>query len=300
MFASDMGRKLTRACRKALRWLWSRLHLDRSVRAQRAITGGTPAAHESTPHDLAVTSWSEGRALVVPTPATDDHTLAGLRTLVSLVPYVGSPALEILSATVVPPIQRRQREWMQEVANRLMALEQAGLLKISDLGTDEEFLSALVQAAQAAQRTHYREKLDALRNAVLNTATTVSDHSQDHYFIHLVDVLSPTHLVILRFFRDPLSWFPSGHPLLLTPVRSTAEILKVLVPTAPGGESLLDQLITDLADRGLIADKSMRVTRTLNAWRKRTTRLGNAFLEYVSSPIPDDYNGMAGDSRATD
>lgn len=65
-------------------------------------------------------------------------------------------------------------------------------------------MSAAVQATRATVSTHRREKLEALRNAVLNSALSRAlDHERQTIFFHLIEMFSVTHFDILRLFADP-------------------------------------------------------------------------------------------------
>jgi hypothetical protein len=124
-----------------------------------------------------------------------------------MIPFVGSPALEFFNALFGPPIEKRREEWAERVADGLRQLEAQGQVKWEELQTNEPFLTVVMQASQAAQRNHQKEKLDALRNAVLNSALPSSpDDSIQQMFVHLVDRFTEWHIRVLRFYADPPGW----------------------------------------------------------------------------------------------
>jgi hypothetical protein len=93
------------------------------------------------------------------------------------------------------PYNRRLQQWqrtMTEVVTELAA-------KYDTLPNDDVLLDALINATRAAQATSEQEKLDALRNAVLNA---VAPHAPDTYeqsrFFRLVDQFSAAHLMLAR------------------------------------------------------------------------------------------------------
>ena len=96
-----------------------------------------------------------------------DAGVAVARAVVQLIPGVGSSALELIGQAIAPPLERRRSEWMREVAEGLKTVE----VKLEDLGTHEELLDTFLRASAAALRTSQKEKLEALRNAVVNSAT---------------------------------------------------------------------------------------------------------------------------------
>lgn len=103
-------------------------------------------------------------------PELEDHCLAAIKGAVAAIP-LGGVLAEELGIVLVPPLARRRDEWWEHLARRLRELEEtvAGF-HLEDLSQNEQFVSATLQATQAALRTHQEEKLQALRNAVLNTA----------------------------------------------------------------------------------------------------------------------------------
>src|SRR5260370_7181085 len=56
-------------------------------------------------------------------------------------------------------------------------------------------------------RSHQREKLQALRNAVLNVAAgTAPDENLQLVFLNYLDTLTPLHLTLLDCVADPREW----------------------------------------------------------------------------------------------
>src|SRR6266478_212213 len=129
------------------------------------------------------------------------------RATLSAIPGVGGPALELFNAVIAPPIERRRDSWLNELAERLQTLEQEHRLNIEDLANNENFVSAVMQATSSAIRTHHEKKIDALRNAVLNSALDRSlDEVKREIFLALVDQLTAIQIVVFA----ELSKFPSG------------------------------------------------------------------------------------------
>jgi hypothetical protein len=142
--------------------------------------------------------------------------------------------------------------------------------RFDDLGKNEQFVSATLQATQAALRTHQSEKLAALQNAVVNAAVgkAPSDDLQ-LVFLSLVDSFTPTHLKILHLFQHP-------DAALREEFRRQRD--------------LSDQVVRDLNDRGLINDTRPYAARnrddpeSLVFHRWDVTNLGKQFLAFIKSP----------------
>ena len=102
--------------------------------------------------------------LEVPRRSKGDAAHAIVKAGLSAVPMVGGPAVELFQYLVQPPLDKRREAWMKEVGEKLQELERKGL-DLAKLQDNEPFISAVMQASQAALRTHKAEKLAALRNA---------------------------------------------------------------------------------------------------------------------------------------
>src|SRR6266849_8285705 len=106
----------------------------------------------------------------LPQKTVGDHIHLGVRAMLSAIPTLGGPALELFNAVIAPPLEQRRNRWLNDLADRIYALENEKRLKLDDLGNNEEFISAIMNATTAAVRNHQNEKIAALRNAVLNRA----------------------------------------------------------------------------------------------------------------------------------
>jgi hypothetical protein len=92
---------------------------------------------------------------------------------------------------------------MNEVASALRVLEQERGISLDELQSDEAFISVLVQASQVAVRNHQREKIEALRQAICNSAGDVQiEEDLQLLFVRFIDELTPSHFALLRFFHD--------------------------------------------------------------------------------------------------
>lgn len=201
-----------------------------------------------------------------PAGATD-----AIKTAIAGTP-ASTAAVEFLRLVLVPPMGKRRDEWLQGLCDRLHSLEQrvAGF-RMDALVDNEAFISAALQASQAAIRTHERQKLEALRNAVVNVAAGRSaDTDTTTFFLALVDNLSATHLEILRYFGNR-SGFPTDRRRQFEDRRS-----------------ITDPMVLDLNARGLLEDHRPIAARNREslspevngAWTVST--LGNKFLQFIS------------------
>jgi hypothetical protein len=192
----------------------------------------------------------------------------------NLVPVIGGTASELFGLVIAPPLAKRRDEWLQKLAETLKDLEHCvNGFKVESLRENEVFVSAVLQATQAALRTHEREKLEALRNALLHVA--VSKPQQEDmqiFYIGLIDSFTVTHIEILRAFEHPSA---SG-------IRRS-ELGK--------RRTITDSLVMDLNARGLLVDPRPVAARNressealvLIGWKP--SDLGREFLNFISKPF---------------
>ena len=135
----------------------------------------------------------------LPQPGPLDHVHSTAKVAISAIPWVGGPGVELMNRLINPPLTKRREEFLASLFGRLESLEaRIEGLKVESLRDNPEFVSAVMQATWAAIRTHSQEKLEALRNAVLNVAIgKPPDEDLREMLLHWVDALTPFHLQIL-------------------------------------------------------------------------------------------------------
>ena len=138
----------------------------------------------------------------LPTKSTADHALALVRGAISAVPVVGGVGAELFAMIVRAPYDRRAKEWMRHVGDRLRLLSERDEHRFRALFEDEEFASVLIAATQAATRSHRREKTKLLANGVEQSARKI-DVSTDLQllFVRFVDEMTLTHVALLRMLE---------------------------------------------------------------------------------------------------
>ncbi|MGV1017068.1 MAG: hypothetical protein ACOYBW_06780 [Fluviibacter phosphoraccumulans] len=203
------------------------------------------------------------------------HALA--KAGLSAIPVIGGPAVELFQYVVQPPLEKRRAEWMQSVGERIESLESEGL-DLALLQENEQFISVVMQASQAALRTHNSAKLDALRNAVINVAIGQGpDETVQHLLLGYVDELTEMHFRVLKVFHSP-----EAPPKLS--MGGLDSVLTHNIPSLRPQRDLYDQLWRDLYSRGLVNTDSLHVTMSGSGLtQRRTTGLGEAMLRFIGS-----------------
>jgi hypothetical protein len=206
---------------------------------------------------------------------------------IGAVPVAGSPLAALFGLAIGWSYNRRVQEWLDELAEAVKELqERTDGLSFEDLAEDEVFVDAVVNASRAAQATHQREKLDALRNGVLNSlAPDAPDVDTQARFFRLVDQFTAAHLRLLTFMHNPSKPFEDRGepPPQMTGGRS--HILERAMPEFGGRRDWYDLLHADLAAASLINSGGMHTTMSTGGlYTPTTTGLGDAFLAFVSGP----------------
>lgn len=173
---------------------------------------------------------------------------------------------------VTAPLRgKRMQEWCEELRLRLNDLSQTvNALTPARLAQDDAFFSAFAHASQVAIRNHYRVKIDASRNAVLNVAIDRAPAADvQQFFFALVDSFTPMHLTILAYFE-------SHDSKVIQRLRMERD--------------LADAAVRDIELRGLIRDPRPYVARNRDVpgllaeqgWG--LTDLGRQFPEFITAP----------------
>ena len=214
------------------------------------------------------------------------HTIA--RAGFGSIPVVGSAAAELYNSIIIPPLTKRKDEWMKSISEGLLALEEKNFITIDDLKNNEIFVTTVMHATQAALRSHREEKLNALRNAVLNAALPDSiDDSLQQIFLNFIDIFTTWHIRILKLFDNPSEWATANNiDYSDVSVGSLANnILKRAYPELSDQKVFYEKIWKDLYNDALVSTDSLNPTVTGRALLSRqTTDLGHNFILFISDP----------------
>ena len=220
----------------------------------------------------------------LPRESTGDRLHLLARMGISSIPGLGGPALELFNALIAPPMQRRRDCWLAELEERLAKLEQQGRLNLDDLGRSDEFISTVMQASMIAIRNHRREKLEALRNAVVYVACGNSvEDSRRELFLSFVDVLTGWHLKVLEGFwrRDQRD---KPHCRVLTGVTEIVNFAYDVLPELRIDQPLTELVVEELCRKGLLTWSQHGRNVYIAPGTTQVSELGNEFLKFISDP----------------
>jgi len=221
-----------------------------------------------------------------PEKSAGDIAQGVVKAAVSGLPVVGGPAAELLGMVFGPPLEKRRDKWMDDLAGIVKELQsKVEGLTPEKLSQDHAFVTMSMRATEIAIRTHQQEKLDALRNAVLNAGLKIDlDENIQQIFLNYIDALTPSHLKVLKVFRNPQAWaHANGITFPNWTAGSLATVLETALPEMAGRRDCYDQLVSDLQQRGLMTRVDIHTTMTGHGMlQSRTTGLGNDFLGFIS------------------
>jgi hypothetical protein len=227
----------------------------------------------------------------IPQATIGDHVHLAVKAALSALPVGGGPAAELFAFLIAPPLARRRDDWLQSLADGLEGLKKkVDHFDPASLANSPAFVSATLQASRAAIQTHQYEKLDALRNAVLNVAAGRStDEDEQAMFLGYVETLTGWHLRMLKFFEAPMQMAAAcGARTDYSFAGALAQPLEEVYPALCGRRDFYDQITRDLVGRGFLNSSpdvlhSMMTGSGMSA--KRTTEMADRFLAFISSPL---------------
>jgi len=227
---------------------------------------------------------------IPPTTSKGDVAHSAVKVVAGAIPYVGGAAAELFQVLVTPPLEKRRQAWMESIADGLHELEEKQRCVVEDLKSNDAFVDTILQASQAAIRTSQQEKLDALRNAVLNSALAHSpDESRQQIFINWVETLTVWHLRMLQLFANPLQWYRNNdrQPPQYAITSSLSGLLTHAYPDLANQRQFYDKLAKDLYNAGLLNTEGLHTNMSASgAFEMRATELGNQFLAFINPPSP--------------
>lgn len=222
--------------------------------------------------------------------SSGDYVHAGVKSLLPLIPVLGGPIAEFFSFVISPPLVKRRDEWLIEIHGRLKSLEEKNEgSNIANLQDNENFISILLYATQIAMRTHQKEKLEALKNAVINSLLVPEiDENMQMIFINIIDRYTPWHLIILNCLNDPRKFCEEkGIKYSCNIAGSKSSMLECANPELKGRRDFYDQIVKDLYYNGLLINfDSLHTNMSENGvFESNTTKMGKDFLRFIQSDL---------------
>ena len=224
-----------------------------------------------------------------PEPQQGDIAEDIARRALALVPGLGGPAAALIDVMLTPALEKRRIQWFNELAelvNGLRARDPS--LNVASLSDDDEWIDAVLAVTLVALRTRREEKWRALKSALAHIALRDEpDRDLNSVFLNLIDVLTPSHLLVLHMLQSTRAFAASqGTTVPLTIDRSFHHAVARLLPDVPF--DLYSLLSADLESRGLLITGPAAVAASRDPVDQRlTTPLGDRFLSFISDSVSD-------------
>lgn len=209
-----------------------------------------------------------------------------LRIGLGSVPVIGAAGAELFASIIESPMEVRKTKWMVQVSNSLNELIERGFSSLEELQSNENFITMLTQASALAIKTHHKEKLVALQNAVVNTALGEApmDVMQD-VFLSYIDSFSVAHIGILDFVKDPDKWM-ADHGVVDTfnwkKTIGTNNLMLAVHPDFKENPQLVNVIWMDMYRMQLIGNVSDDPADANSTSYTGLLPLGCAFLDFIS------------------
>lgn len=208
-----------------------------------------------------------------------------VRAAIGALPVIGSPALEFFNSIFEAPLSKRRAEVIRQIGEGLNDLIAQGIVTKSGLQENEAFISTVAEVCNLSLRNHQVEKLEALRNAAINSA--LPGCPSDDYrqiFLHFVDVCTVSHIRLLKLFENPNQWFLDNNRA--EPHRTAVSLFQVVehaMPDLTRNREILDTVWADLYQKGFVDVKQMEMVLSHEScFSKQTTRFGSKLIAFLS------------------
>jgi len=203
-----------------------------------------------------------------------------------VLPGLGTTAALFVDRFIGNPVEKRRAEFFNLLAQGLSDLQlRLGGFDFRTLGQNEEFISVVAFAAGAATRTHREEKREALCNAALNMAAgNTLDDILVGTFLALIDRYTVHHIAIARLLAAPRDNDLVLQHCELRGYCSIADAVAAALPDVP--RASVEQAILDVCLDNITQSNYLSEIKSSEVLAKQTTARGDAFIRFISSPIP--------------
>lgn len=204
------------------------------------------------------------------------------------VPLAGA-ALAVTIATALGwRLEQRREKWLTDLAEAVEELRRrADGLDLDTLADNPLFVDAVVTATRTIEHTHQQDKIDALRNAVLNSAAAdAPDADTQAIMLYLIDRFTPSHLRLVTLWDDPPAWFAAHH---LTPPQaafsaSRTQTVEAGLPEMKGRRDFYLLIASELSSAQMLTANLGGMVSPASLMDRLTTDFGSQFVRFISDP----------------
>ena len=217
---------------------------------------------------------------------SSDYIHSVANAAISSIPVFGSVASEIFNMVIASPIEKRKEKWMITITEELEKLrDKTENFDVHSLCNNDLFISILNRASQLALSNHQEEKINALKNAVINTALNIDiDENEQMMFLLLIDAMTPWHIKIIFYFENPVRRFAENN---LRPkeyvMGAPISLLQEFYPELKEREDFVKNIVSDLYNKGILTINDLNCSMSSSGmYSSRLTEFGNRFLKFIT------------------
>lgn len=202
------------------------------------------------------------------------------------VPIVGSIASELFNLVLTSPVEKRKEDWLLRIYKTLQDVqEKVEDFNMENLAVNEQFISIMTRASQLAVVNHQKEKLEALHNAVINTALNIAiDENEKMMFLNMIDIFTPWHLKIIFYFDNPKARLSENGIVTNFYMGSAYEPLFLFYTELSHRKDFVSLIVKELHRNGIMNTDSLGTMMTGDGMvSSRLTDYGRRFYEFIKN-----------------
>lgn len=172
----------------------------------------------------------------------------------------------VVNNLILSPATKRRDQWINEYLSKAVQTiaEQAAFSVVENLSNNESFLTVVLQATSIALRNHQKEKLEALRNAIINSVLpNAPDESLQLMFLNFIDSFTPCHLIMMDFIDNPTHWCRKNNIRIselmnrfryndIGQYMNNFDFLEEIFPGVKNNSYIYEQALEDITAKGLL------------------------------------------------
>jgi hypothetical protein len=204
------------------------------------------------------------------------------------VPLAGNMLAVTFVTAVNWRLNERREKWIADLAEKVEKLSgQVDGLDLGKMLDRDEFVDAVVSATRTIEHTHQQVKIDALRNAVLNSALPdAPDADTQAIFLNLIDRYTPSHLRLLALWDDPPAWFKSHGltPPTAAMTGSRTQTVEAGLPELAGKQDFYLRVANELHTEEMLIAKLMGNVSPPSLMSRLTSNFARKFVRFITEP----------------
>lgn len=230
-----------------------------------------------------------------------DFAHSSVKGAIGTIPVVGSFLSEVFSLSKDSPFEKRKKEFILALANKIEILSKQSRIDVNSLKNNSEFHDIIIQTYEIAIKNSQKEKLQLLQNVVVNSALGIKiPQDEKLLFLDRLDRITPSHYRVLQVWYNPK---PSISQIITDRYnlgKSNKTVYTVSWPEMLNDlfqydEEFYKAIIRDLNTWNLIHNTSSRHTidefpevlidRMMQNTKVWHNDFGKRFMDFVASPV---------------